>query len=106
MNIFVWVDDVRPCPVSRANCAFPIIECKSYRQAIHHLKNLLEDYQICWIDLDHDLGEGKTGYDIAKWIVENEIPQPLIRWRCHSSNPVGQQNIRQLLTHYGYEVFA
>jgi hypothetical protein len=38
--------------------------------------------------------------------VENEIPQPLIRWRCHSSNPVGQQNIRQLLTHYGYEVFA
>lgn len=61
------------------------------------------------LDLDHDLGEGNeiddslapSGYDICKWIVENQIP--LVGFHIHSMNAVGSANMRQLLTHYGYE---
>lgn len=42
----------------------------------------------------------KTGYDIAKYIVENKIP--LYGFVCHSMNPVGRSNIEDLLCHYGY----
>jgi hypothetical protein len=51
------------------------------------------------LSLDHDLGEGqKTGYDIAKWMVETKIYPPYIF--VHSLNSVGAANIRQLLEHY------
>ena len=60
------------------------------------------------LDLDHDLGEGhemddylvSSGYDICKYIVENQIS--LMGFHIHSMNPVGVTNMRQLLTHYGY----
>lgn len=52
------------------------------------------------IDFDHDLGIGKTGYDLAKYIVENNIH--LEFFRVHSMNPVGARNISELLEHYGY----
>ena len=54
------------------------------------------------MDFDHDLGENEpSGYDICKWVVENQIP--LIGFHIHSMNPVGVMNMRQLLTHYGYK---
>ena len=57
------------------------------------------------LDLDHDLGETKTGYDICKFIVENELT------KCgyiilHTQNPVGMANMKQLLSHYGYAVYS
>lgn len=51
------------------------------------------------ISFDHDLGEVKSGFDCAKWLVEycidnqNNIPNFVV----HSANPVGAVNIRQLL---------
>ena len=59
------------------------------------------------LDLDHDLGEGNenelepSGYEICKWIVENQIP--LVGFHIHSMNSVGASNMRQLLAHYGYK---
>ena len=56
------------------------------------------------IDFDHDLGDPYySGYHIAKYLVENEIP--MAGFRVHSMNPVGAKNIRELLTHYGYEEY-
>lgn len=55
------------------------------------------------ISFDHDLGEAayagdynseKTGYDCAKWIVENNIKVSNIH--IHSFNPVGADKIRSL----------
>lgn len=57
------------------------------------------------ISFDHDLGEAMTGYDFAKWLIEqNEtggitIPSDF-KFKVHSANPVGAQNIRAILTHY------
>ena len=49
---------------------------------------------------DHDLGGKKTGYDLAKYIVENNVK--LAAYEVHTMNPVGRENIIQLLDHYGY----
>ena len=90
----IWVDDMRMAPEG-----FRI--CRNYKSAIA----TIEYFSLCeggidFISLDHDLGEEKTGYDIAKYIVENNIS--IKAFSCHSMNPVGKKNIEELLTHYGY----
>lgn len=66
------------------------------------------------VSFDHDLAEisydpttqaesfkyyEKTGYDAAKWLCEycwgNGLPIP--NWNVHSANPVGRDNIIQIL---------
>lgn len=66
--------------------------------------NLINEFGIPdEISFDHDLGENeKTGYDCAKWLCEycwtNGIPIPA--WNVHSANPVGRDNIVQLIQNY------
>lgn len=55
------------------------------------------------ISFDHDLGSDiKSGYDCAKWLCEycygGTLPLP--KWNVHSANPVGVDNINQLLKTY------
>lgn len=49
--------------------------------------------------LDHDLGEGMTGYDVACWLEKNpqHFPERVI---IVSSNPVGRRNIERVLEHF------
>ena len=54
------------------------------------------------VSVDHDLGDAnaKSGYDAVKWLFEyirtNEIKEkPKVV--CHSMNPVGRQNIENLV---------
>lgn len=93
MKKILFVDDIR----QPKDLQGIIVVARGYEQAICFLDADSYDY----ISLDHDLGEEKTGYDIAKYIVEHNIP--LAGFRVHSSNPVGRFNIVQLLTHYGYK---
>ena len=102
-EIYIYIDDMRQ-PVNS-----DWIWVKTYREAINYLINLtdyldiIDDPVDLTIDFDHDLGEEKSGYDIAKWLVENGEKG---KFRIHSMNPVGANNIRQLLKHYGWtEVF-
>lgn len=113
MNIYIYVDDIREDDtffhhLSRyTDMGWLPIVCRSAEEAIFFL-NYYNDGTSVVIDLDHDLGEGHevddrmvaSGYDICKHIVENQIP--LLGFHIHSMNPVGAQNMRQLLTHYGY----
>lgn len=87
MKINIFLDDLRK-PYNGFTLA------KNYEECIE----LLNNYKVDIISLDHDLGEGKSGYDIAKYMVENNIyPKEIY---IHSANPVGVQNIFQLLSHY------
>lgn len=52
--------------------------------------------------IPYDRYTEKTGYDCAKWLVENGYE--IKRWMVHSMNPVGAQNIRFALAKYGTEV--
>ena len=93
MNI--WIDDMRKAPKG-------FYHCKNYEEAISAFAICLNDGKsIDLVCFDHDLGEEKSGYDIAKYIVENSID--IKAFSIHSMNPVGRNNIRQLLTHYGYK---
>lgn len=96
MRNLLYIDDIREINKNLYN-QFNIYIAKNYNEAIA----ILNKNKIDIIDLDHDLSEDKTGYDIAKYIVENQI-QIKEGFQCHSANPVEIFNIKQLLTHYGY----
>lgn len=83
----VYLDDTRPCPKG-------FVLAKNYEECI----DLLLTKKVSEISLDHDLGENKTGYDVAKFMVEFEIFPDKIY--IHSANPVGVTNMYQLLNHY------
>ena len=106
IEIYIYIDDMRQPLIPDA------IWVKSYDEAIAALETVYSTFEIAnppcsltlVVDFDHDLGEKKTGYDIAKWLAE-EYPWTA-NFRIHSMNPVGANNIRQLLKHYGWtEIF-
>lgn len=110
MKLGLWIDDERSAKqwcVSQEDNTF-WVQAFDYEGAIalieahfKHLGSPLFDY----ISLDHDLGAGKTGYDIIKWLEEkiaeehNDISTDLIYINlcpiltCHSMNPIGKKNI-------------
>ena len=94
-GVSIWIDDIRPGLAS-------YYKCRTYAEAIATIDYFSKcEGGIDFISLDHDLGEEKSGYDIAKYIVEEQIP--IGAFAVHSANPVGAKNIRELLTHYGYK---
>ena len=94
----IYVDDLRD-PDFIHNYVDTRI-ARTYNEAIHLIELFTNSGDDIILDLDHDLGETKTGYDIAKYIVSNHLP--LLGFHLHTANPVGRQNMEQLLTHYGY----
>lgn len=95
MEKLLYVDDIRkPNIIRYSTYSYEIIVSKNYDDAI----NMLNICKFNAIDLDHDLGEEKTGYDICKYIIENNIK--LNRVYIHTSNPVGRDNMKQLLERY------
>ena len=97
-KFFLFVDDERNPPNLSFNPEVSTVIVRNYKQATDFLWHHRDGN--VFISLDHDLGEAKTGYDIAKYIVSNHLP--LLGFHLHTANPVGRQNMEQLLTHYGY----
>lgn len=106
-TIYLFIDDNRD-PIGTWGVNIPHnIPCllgRTYSESVFYLKKCRELNIDVMIDFDHDLGQKKTGYDIAKWIVENNYP--ILCFRVHSMNPVGRKNIKDLLNHYGYKEFC
>ena len=110
MNIYIYVDDIREDDTffktlyNYTHMEWIPIICRSAEEAIFFLNYYNEEFYNVIIDFDHDLGMNDdiapSGYDICKYIVENQIP--MLGFHIHSMNPVGVANMRQLLTHYGY----
>ena len=113
MNYYLYIDDIRE---DLSFCdTLPLVDDKHWDPVLLRSYQEVEDFLInCYdcendtifLDLDHDLGEfdannnEKTGYDICKLII-NSSPIWIYGFHIHSMNPVGAQNMRQLLTHYG-----
>jgi hypothetical protein len=59
-----------------------------------------------FVSFDHDLGLEKSGYDLAKYIVEQDLDSNLsfipkeFSFYVHSQNNVGAKNIQTYLTQY------
>ena len=95
MKNYLYIDDIR---IPEKKYDYQLYIARNYDEAV----NALTQQEFDIISFDHDIGIGKTGYDIAKYIVENNI-KIKEGFFVHSSNPVGKFNIIQLLTHYGYK---
>jgi hypothetical protein len=100
--IYLYLDDVRHCP-KEIQDAYVVMTARDSYRAIDVIDFCVSDNVEMYIYFDHDLGEGKSGYDVAKYIVENQIP--VAGYCVHSMNPVGAWNIHQLMGHYGYGRF-
>lgn len=103
MKIALYVDDIRRSiddenfrHTAKSLGAAVIIEPRTYEDTVYYIENVWEDIVV--LSLDHDLGEEKTGYDIAG-LIEMHLYDGLIDsasipvLRCHSANPVGRDNI-------------
>ena len=100
MRLWFFLDDER-YPIYKEDCDDQIVIVRSYQTMIEWINFCAKKGRPFYIDFDHDLGQSKTGYDVAKYILEHHFP--LYGFKIHSMNPVGAQNIRQLLSHYGYK---
>lgn len=100
MQHYIYVDDMRTLDKCPDGWRPHVV--RTYEDTIDLILAILYSGETASfiLDLDHDLGETKSGYDICKWVVENQLP--LVGFHIHSMNPVGVMNMRQLLTHYGY----
>ena len=106
MKTLLWIDDVRN-PLENDWLVFSpigkdvdVVWVKSYDEFVDYLTRVdkLPD-AICF---DHDLGDGKSGYDCAKYLVDlcmnRRLKMP--EWNCQSANIVGRENIDALLNNY------
>ena len=85
----IWLDDVRPMPEGFDYWAKTAEDC--IRQ--------LETKGVSIVSFDHDLGKGKSGYDVAKVIEEmayTNFCTPIV-WEIHSANPVGRRDIEMAM---------
>lgn len=95
----LFIDDERFPPSN----GYDWIIVRSYDEAV----NYASKYGIpSHISFDHDLGEGKSGYDFTKWMVEQDldkggtfIPSDFT-YAVHSQNPIGTANIKAYLDAY------
>ena len=98
----IWLDDFREPAhflYEDMNCKKEDITiCKNYDEFVTAVQKEYPD----WICFDHDLGEGKTGYDCAKWLINYcmEKGWNVPDWSIQSSNIVGACNIDIILKNY------
>ena len=113
----IWIDDIRPAPEGYEWCKSVVEFELSYRSKISEIE---------LIDLDHDAGEYAIEggdyieilKDLDKWYNEYldyylrmEDVHALkmaadiaaIKFRIHSSNPIGAENMKRIIRHNDWE---
>lgn len=98
-KIYIFVDDVRNAPNISEDIG--LITCRSYKQAINAIDHFIQRNVEIILDLDHDLGGIKSGYDVAKYFISTGYKN--MKFKVHSMNIVGRKNIIELLERYGYK---
>jgi len=88
----LFLDDIRQAPP----------ECDKVSSYQEFTRFILENGLPDVISFDHDLGDEKSGFDCAKFLVHYCLDQNItfINFHVHSQNPVGKQNIESLLNNF------
>lgn len=102
----IWIDDIRPAPDGYVwlRSVDEAKECIVYAENQWARRNEVfydcSSFEIKLIDIDHDAGEyAEFGGDYIKllnWLEETNRNYPI---RIHSMNPVGVENMRQIIRH-------
>ena len=97
MTYKLYLDDIRNPK------ATDFIVVRSFIEAVNYVnQHGFPNY----VSFDHDLGESdtKTGYDFAKWLIDQDIRYETMprdfSYNVHSANPVGAENIRRYIDNY------
>ena len=98
----LWVDDIRPAPEG-------YLLFRTVNDTLRYIR-LNSDY-IELIDLDHDAGDcAKEGGDyinilreMKRLTIVKKMDFSHIKFRLHSMNPVGVQNMRALIQDLGWK---
>ena len=122
MKQYIYLDDVRTPTQGVGENNQPWVIVRSYDEFVEKVNEIgLENIQT--ISLDHDLGESamkewntnvyhnykldydniteKTGYDCAKWLVEQWMDdKPVVTVMTHSANAIGSANIMGYINNY------
>jgi hypothetical protein len=121
MKLKIYLDDVRtPVPQNDGKTEWTVV--RSYDEFVQKVTEIgLENIDV--ISLDHDLGpsamrewhnnvyhnyalnydniEEKTGYDCAKWLVEQWMDgKTVVDVYTHSANAIGSANIMGYINNY------
>ena len=102
ITVKVWVDDVRPAPEGYK-------WIKSVNEAIDFLRvgKWYDDYIVnvdFFIDIDHDAGDyASDGGDYIKILDWMEKENMRATFHIHSMNPVGVQNMRNIIQRNGWK---
>ena len=93
---YIYLDDLREKP------GYYDRQFRCYDDFVNYIMSIGDCVGDLHISFDHDLGEGKNGYDCAKWLVnwcmENGYDVP--SYSIHSANPVGAENIKSIFDSY------
>lgn len=96
----LWLDDIRDPFDSKMDWVKMVTHLVgtiqiTWAKNVDEFKKCVEQEMPNFICFDHDLGEGESGMDAAKWLVkycfDNDIEIPTVY--SQSSNPVGRENI-------------
>ena len=122
MNQYIYLDDVRTPTQGVGEDNQPWVVVRSYDEFVEKVNEIgLENIQM--VSLDHDLGDTamtewknnvyhnyelnydniteKTGYDCAKWLVEQWMDgKPVVTVMTHSANAIGSANIMGYINNY------
>ena len=117
-KVLIWLDDMRDPSTRYENTIYtyseyftcsgmgcPIIKwIKDYDSFVKEIEENGLPFEIAF---DHDLGEGKSGFDCAKWLVEycmdHNVEPPICV--SQSSNPIGKDNILNLIANFRDKYF-
>ena len=113
MMLYLYLDDIREFNF-HLSPNFPneryLATVKSVNDAKYYVNNAIENgVREIWFDLDHDLGDyasqGGDAIKLIDWLVEEFHDKNVIfKFRFHSMNPVGVQNMKNAVEKY-WEVF-
>jgi len=122
MKQYIYLDDVRTPTQGVGEDNQPWVVVRSYDEFVEKVNEIgLDNIQA--ISLDHDLGDSamkewhnnvyhnykldydniteKTGYDCAKWLVEQWMDnKPVVTVMTHSANAIGSANIMGYINNY------
>jgi hypothetical protein len=122
MKQYIYLDDVRTPTQGVGEDNQPWVIVRSYDEFVEKVNGIgLENIQA--MSLDHDLGDSamsewknnvyhnykldydniteKTGYDCAKWMVEQWMDdKPVVTVMTHSANAIGSANIMGYINNY------
>lgn len=85
----LFIDDIRVCPPGW-------VQARDYLAAI----TVLSTGRVVEVSFDHDLGQGKSGYDVICWLekaVANGVV-PIPKMAVHTNNPPGRKQIQACIS--------